>query len=54
MSADIAPDASNTVAIKKFFYADTPASEFMAELKQLTDKDKDELGEGIRTGTLTY
>lgn len=51
---DIKPDDSNTVAIKRFFYQDTPAAEFMKELKQLTDVDKDELGNGLRDGTLTY
>lgn len=40
--------------IKKFFFPDVPAKDFMEEFKQLTSEDKAELGEGIANGSFTY
>lgn len=43
---------SNTILIKEFF--EMSAKEAMAAAKTLTDKDKEQLGDGIRTAKLTY
>jgi len=40
---------TTNVAIKKYFYPDTPAREVAAELKKLSASDKEELAELIRT-----
>ena len=45
---------SNLVLIKQFFLSDMTAREALAEIKQLTDEDKEQLGMGISTGTLSY
>lgn len=52
---------SNAKVIAKFFNDKddpttkrVPLKDFMEEFKSLTDEDKDQLGEGIRNGTLTY
>lgn len=48
------PSKSNLVLIKQFFLSDMGAREALAEIRQLTDEDKEQLGLGISTGTLTY
>lgn len=41
-------------SIKKFFFPDVPAKDFMVEFKQLTPEDKEELGRGLADGSFTY
>ena len=43
---------SNIVAIKTFF--GLSAQEAMKEARTLTEQDKQQLGDGIRDGSLTY
>lgn len=43
---------SNALVIKEFF--GLSATEAIAALKTLTDEDKQQLGDGIRNGSLTY
>lgn len=43
---------SNMVCIKEFF--EMSATETIAETKALTDVDKQQLGDGIRSGSLSY
>ena len=48
-------EPTNMILIKRFFFNEgKPVSEFSFQYKQLTDEDKEQLGEGIRNGTLTY
>lgn len=43
---------SNVVQIARFF--DMKAADAMAEFKMLSVEEKEQLGEGIRNGTLNY
>lgn len=44
-----------TGAIAKFFKKDgEPTAAILAELKELTDRDVEQLAAGIQDGTLTY
>ena len=43
---------SNTVAIAKFF--DLKGKEAIENLRNLSAEEKDQLGDAIRNGTLTY
>lgn len=49
-------ELTNVQAINKFFGKKEGESmaDFMAEMKALTDQDKQQLGDGIRDGSLTY
>lgn len=47
------PKSAVTI-ISEFFFQGMKASEKMAELKKLTDTDKQQLVDGISNGTLTY
>lgn len=46
------PEQSNVVAIAKFFELKGKAA--LDAMRGLTDEDKQQLGDGIRNGTLTY
>ena len=43
---------SNTVAIARYFGIN--GKDAMDQLKQLSDDEKQQLGDGIRNGSLTY
>jgi hypothetical protein len=45
---------SNAVVIKHFFCPDMKAGAFIGEFKALTEEDRQQLGDGIRDGSLTY
>ena len=45
-------EGSNAKVIKEFF--EMSASETIKEIKLLTDDDKQQLGDGIRSGSFTY
>lgn len=50
------PKQTNAKDIKQFFgfKENQTMTQFLQEFKQLTDDDKNQLGNGIRNGTLTY
>lgn len=52
MTDEVKPEQSNTVAIARFFGIN--GKEAMEQLKSLTQEEKDQFGNGIRSGTLTY
>lgn len=47
-------EKTNAVVVKEFFCPDLKASEFITEFKALTEEDRQQLGDGIRNGSLTY
>lgn len=49
-------EATNTKLISDFFgkREGDKLTDYMEEYKKLTDEDKQQLGDGIRNGSLTY
>lgn len=49
-------DKSDAVVLKEFFgkREGQTLTEFVVEMRQLTDEDKQQLADGIRNGSLTY
>lgn len=45
---------SNAVVCKQFFMPEAKSIDFIKEFKALSAEDKEQLGEGIRDGSLTY
>ena len=52
MSDAVTKPKSNLICIKEFF--GMSATQTMAESKRLSDVDKEQLGAGIRDGSLNY
>lgn len=47
-------EVSNVKAIRDYFFPNEGASKAAAQYKALTDEDKAQLGEAIRSGSLNY
>lgn len=47
-------EKTNIVLIAQFFFEGVPSSQKLSEMKELNPQDKEQLGEGIRNGSLTY
>lgn len=54
MAAEQVEGKSNLILIKQFFLDGVGASDALKEIRALSEFDKEQLGEGIRNGTLTY
>lgn len=50
----MATEKSNVMLIRDYFFNGAPAAVIAKEIKALTPTDREQLGSGIRSGSLTY